>query len=111
MQSPPEVAIVIPAYNAARFLERSLPVTREIAADAQVLVVDAGYGLGNGRILPAGPLRETPAQAVARTTAVIHIADPAAGIPSAPRSLSGVPVLDAYLAPAPGTALTRMRLF
>lgn len=42
MTPPLDLAIVIPAYNAAEHLERSLPVTRAIASDLEVMVVDAG---------------------------------------------------------------------
>lgn len=79
--------------------------------DAALLVIDAGYGIGNGRILPAGPLREPPTDAVERASAIVHIADPGAGAPaSAPGlglglgpSLDDVPVLHAHLAPTPAS--------
>ncbi len=44
-----------------------------LARDLSLLVIDGGYGLGNGRLLPAGPLRETLPTALARTDAVILI--------------------------------------
>lgn len=42
MTPPSNLAIVIPAYNAAEHLQRSLPATRAIASDLEILVVDAG---------------------------------------------------------------------
>ncbi len=74
--------------------------------DAALLVIDAGYGIGNGRLLPAGPLREPPAHALDRASAVVHIADPGAGVPGSPpggmgSNLANVPLLHAHLAPAP----------
>jgi tetraacyldisaccharide 4'-kinase len=39
--------------------------------DLTFLVVDAGYGFGNGRVLPAGPLRMTQKDALNQADAVI----------------------------------------
>lgn len=75
--------------------------------DAALLVIDAGYGIGNGRILPAGPLRETPAHALGRASAVVHIADPGAAGPASGSGLGpelgNVPILHAHLAPSPAS--------
>ena len=38
-----------------------------------LVVVDGGYGFGNGRMLPAGPLREPIAQGLERASAVVLI--------------------------------------
>jgi tetraacyldisaccharide 4'-kinase len=42
-----------------------------LAKSLTVLVIDAGAGLGNGRVIPAGPLREPWADALGRADAVI----------------------------------------
>jgi len=42
-----------------------------LARDLDVLVIDSEFPIGNGRLLPAGPLREPPEQALARADLVI----------------------------------------
>ncbi|MCB1834523.1 MAG: tetraacyldisaccharide 4'-kinase [Geminicoccaceae bacterium] len=42
--------------------------------DLTFLVIDGGNPLGNGRLLPAGPLRESPSDAAARADALVIIA-------------------------------------
>jgi tetraacyldisaccharide 4'-kinase len=43
--------------------------------DLSFLVIDSDYGLGNGHIIPAGPLRESLAAALAKSDAVIALGD------------------------------------
>ena len=43
--------------------------------DLSFLVVDAGFGFGNGRVMPAGPLREPPGVALGRADAVVLVGD------------------------------------
>jgi tetraacyldisaccharide 4'-kinase len=60
-----------------------------------VLVIDGRTGFGNGRVLPAGPLREPVACAAGRCRAAVLIGDDEAG---AVRQLpAGLPVLRAEL--------------
>ena len=46
--------------------------------DLSILVVDGGYGFGNGRVLPSGPLRENLARGLSRAHAVVFLEDPIA---------------------------------
>jgi tetraacyldisaccharide 4'-kinase len=45
-----------------------------LAKAMSLLVIDAAYGLGNGRVMPAGPLREPLDAALARSDAVVLLA-------------------------------------
>ena len=62
-----------------------------------LMVIDGGYGFGNRRVMPAGPLRETVATGAARCHAAILIGADETGVePLLPRDL---PVLRAALVP------------
>jgi tetraacyldisaccharide 4'-kinase len=62
-----------------------------------LLVVDGAYGFGNGRVMPAGPLREPILAAAARSGAAVLIGEACSAVQSA---LPGnLPVLRARLVP------------
>lgn len=68
-----------------------------VAYDCALLVLDGDYGLGNGKIMPAGPLREPLADAAARCQGAIVIGQDQHNLASQlPASL---PLLTAALLP------------
>jgi len=70
-----------------------------LAKDLSLLVIDGGYGFGNGHILPAGPLREPVAEAAARCRAAVLIGpDEVGALAALP---AGLPLLRARLRPGP----------
>ena len=70
-----------------------------LARDLNLLLLDAGAPLGNGRLLPAGPLREPPS-AARRADALVCIHRwPSAGAAPAVMPAAGRPVLDVTLRP------------
>jgi tetraacyldisaccharide 4'-kinase len=68
--------------------------------DFSVLVVDGRRGIGNGRVIPAGPLRAPLTAQLARADALVVVgpSQAAAGVTAIARA-RGVPVFDASLAP------------
>lgn len=69
--------------------------------DLALLVIDGEYGLGNGRVIPAGPLREPARHGLARAQAVIVMGDDKNNLP-----LAGKVVLTARVVPCDATPLT-----
>ena len=72
-----------------------------LVQDAALLVIDGAAGFGNGRVLPAGPLREPAARAAGRCRAAVLIGSDATGVADA----LAIPVLRARLRSAFDPAL------
>lgn len=71
--------------------------------DLSLLVVDGSFGFGNGRVIPAGPLREPVAAAAARCQAAVLIGpDESGALAQLP---PGLPVLRARLVAGPEAAM------
>jgi tetraacyldisaccharide 4'-kinase len=73
--------------------------------DLGLIVIDGGYGIGNGRVIPAGPLREPVAAALMRASAIVMMGDDPSR--SAPRDK---PMLRARLAPRDAVELKNQRV-
>lgn len=72
-----------------------------LAKDLSLVVVDAGVGFGNGRCIPAGPLREPVAAGLARADLLLSIGAEPAQLAFGSRwgHAVGVPRLTGHLAP------------
>ncbi|MBB5692672.1 tetraacyldisaccharide 4'-kinase [Muricoccus pecuniae] len=70
--------------------------------DLSFLTIDGSYGFGNGRVIPAGPLREPVANAAGRARAAVLIGDDETG--ALAHLPPGMPVLRARTVPGPEAA-------
>jgi tetraacyldisaccharide 4'-kinase len=76
-----------------------------LVKDAALIVIDGNRGLGNGRVIPAGPLRAPLPPQVARTDALVIVGDGTAAdaVAAAVEAKGGV-VLRAHLQPDQNSA-------
>jgi tetraacyldisaccharide 4'-kinase len=72
-----------------------------ITKDLSIVVADAGFGFGNGRVMPAGPLREPVADGLARADLLLAIgaAEDRADFRAAWPEVDAVRALDGRIAP------------
>ncbi|MFN3663776.1 tetraacyldisaccharide 4'-kinase [Yoonia sp.] len=73
----------------------------DVAKDLSIVVVDALRGFGNGRVIPAGPLREPVARGLARADLVLSIGPPDAQDRFTADWSITLPHLIGHLAPLP----------
>ncbi|WP_339862626.1 tetraacyldisaccharide 4'-kinase [Thalassospira alkalitolerans] len=79
-----------------------------VIKDCSFAVIDSGFGIGNGRVIPAGPMRETLEQGLAKIRAIILIGD---GNPAFLDTLpASVPILRARVVARNGPAFTGRRV-
>lgn len=78
-----------------------------LAPELSFLVVDGGAGIGNGRLMPAGPLRESWHDALEKSAAVVLIGEDRTGITAQVGDRR--PILRGVLQPSPTALALRDR--
>ena len=76
--------------------------------DVSLLVIDGESGFGNGQVIPAGPLRERPVDAISRASAAILMGEDTSGV-GALLARHDLPVIGAGIAPEGDTGWLRGR--
>jgi len=75
-----------------------------LAKNVSILVIDGRRGLGNGRVIPAGPLRAPLAAQLARAHALLIVGEPSGAAPVlAAARAGGLPIFRGALEPDPAT--------
>lgn len=70
-----------------------------LAKTISLVVVDGGFGFGNGMVLPAGPLREPVAEGLARADAIVLMEPDTTGVATEMEEAS-LPVIGGRMMPA-----------
>lgn len=89
------------SHGAAVAILDDAVMVREIVLDRELMVVGSGGWIGNGRCLPAGPLRVVP-ETIRRAHALVVVVEPGATAVDAARAatLAGpLPVVEARVSP------------
>lgn len=68
--------------------------------DLSLIVCDGATGVGNGFLIPAGPLREPVRRGLARASAVVVIGDDASGVASRGAQAAGISALTCRIKPS-----------
>ena len=79
-----------------------------LAQDLRLIAIDGGYGFGNGRVMPAGPLRESLESGLARIHGAVLIGEDRFGL--AETLSRRLPVARASLAPKTDASWTGRRV-